>query len=374
LDNAEQLRSAYEWCTGRLANVEIRTEPFPATLEAVDYMRGLNGVKEYPSHYASLDQRRRFTANLVSEIRGEIRTRTTVIAVHQVPGGYVIESVPESSRTHQFDFVQAVVVATGRFGGAALENKSFLSPIPTALSRYEFGIRIESPSSIGFLSRLRAADVKRVWRVGGTEIRTFCTCRDGEIWKVNSAGMSAISGRSDGARSGFSNFGLLARFDARLEESHRIWNAIKVGTRRESPVQWEPLASFLGLVTEQGSRINASTRPWFPNQRFLRGNLRTALGNELHTILTHAVRDLLKWSPDLENEETVCLFPALEGIGCYPELDMSLRISSHRVWCAGDVVGRFRGLIPSLVSGYYAGMSLAEMQQEHASISEATLV
>ncbi|MCK7475342.1 MAG: hypothetical protein MZV49_21815 [Rhodopseudomonas palustris] len=106
------------------------------------------------------------------------------------------------------------MLATGRFGGTALEQ--LLGPPRIALQeqRYEIGIRIEHPNGRGFLGQLKDNDVKLILDGDGLQIRTFCTCRDGEVWHIPYPEGSALSGRSDGPRSGFSNFGLLPRFQA----------------------------------------------------------------------------------------------------------------------------------------------------------------
>ena len=43
------------------------------------------------------------------------------------------------------------------------------------------------------------------------EIRTFCTCRNGEVVLGRSGDLAAFSGRADGAATGRSNVGLVVR-------------------------------------------------------------------------------------------------------------------------------------------------------------------
>ena len=69
--------------------------------------------------------------------------------------------------------------------------------------------------------------------------------------------------------------------------------------------------------------------------------------------------DLAARYPDLSSSQSVCLFPAIEGCGHYPHLDGFLRTNIRRVRCAGDMAGRFRGLVPAIVSGHYAGSQAA---------------
>ncbi|NNC73015.1 MAG: hypothetical protein HKN78_09090 [Sphingomonadaceae bacterium] len=80
----------------------------------------------------------------------------------------------------------------------------------------------------------------------------------------------------------------------------------------------------------------------------------------MRDIIRSAIETLIARYPDMDSPETICLFPAIEGTGCYPGTDLDLRIGDELIWCCGDVVGRFRGLVPALVSGHYAGLAVAD--------------
>ena len=55
------------------------------------------------------------------------------------------------------------------------------------------------------------ADGKLRFLESDCEIRTVCTCRDGEVVLGEAHGLSAWSGRADGAPTGRSNVGLVVR-------------------------------------------------------------------------------------------------------------------------------------------------------------------
>jgi hypothetical protein len=348
LGDRRMLRIAYDWCVDRLTVAGISTEPFPPDTSTTAQT---SKMKRYPSHYASLERRLALIERLAAAAPS-VRTESPVTTLaSDDDGGYVLETDTRGSVE-----ASAIVLTTGRFGPLGLAAAANGARFPLTPLRYELGIRIESPRTQGFAGELSIPDVKRIWNVDGIEVRTFCTCRRGEIWGLPAAGLFPLSGRADGRPTEFSNFGLLARFAAdAFESGARVWAALESALRRRRAT-YEPLEAFLGGI---GAWPSAGERPWFPRDAFEPGSIRAIVGDRFHASLTTAVLDLLDWSPSLRHPATVCLFPAIEGIGLYPLVDASLRVPRHRVWCAGDVVGRFRGLVPALVSGYYAGACAA---------------
>ncbi|MFZ1342737.1 hypothetical protein [Thiothrix eikelboomii] len=49
------------------------------------------------------------------------------------------------------------------------------------------------------------------------------------------------------------------------------------------------------------------------------------------------------------------IFPSIEDVGDYLDVDNDLKVIGENIWVAGDSNGSFRGLIPAFISGYYAG-------------------
>ena len=134
----------------------------------------------------------------------------------QVNGGFHIEPFSD------------LVIATGRFGGTALEQLISTPQVALQEQRYELGIRLEHPNGKGFLGKIKHSDVKLILDRDGLQTRTFCTCRNGEVWHIPYQAGSALSGRSDGPRTGYSNFGLLPRFaGARRDQGRAIWRHFK---------------------------------------------------------------------------------------------------------------------------------------------------
>lgn len=361
LSDGARLKDSYGWCRDRLDAVGIPAEPFPELAPAGTPVAATpEGVKGYPSYYASLDQRRELVERLVAGVAGDVVTGAAVHRLTPVGPRYEVGFQVAGTSGERTTTVDAVVLASGRLGGLDLVERRLQSGLALGAQRYDIGIRIEAPSDTGFLSRMRAPDVKRIWTCGSTEVRTFCTCRDGEVWNIPFWGLSAVSGRSDGPSTGWSNFGLLARFDgAHQAQGDAVFRGVRRRRQTSGAAVFEGLAAFLGLPSA-GPVPDVAERPWRPAARFRPGSVREALGDELADILTTAVRELLEWSPDLLGPRTVCIAPAIEGTGQYPRVDGDLRVDGEAVWCAGDVVGRFRGLVPALISGHYAGAAAAD--------------
>ncbi|WP_298966700.1 NAD(P)-binding protein [uncultured Roseibium sp.] len=359
LDRKDRLENAFTDIETLLREVGI---PIPTR----EFLSPLNGgavsdcmhSKVYPSSYGSLEQREILTARMIQGFEYKIRTETRVSKIEMCQAGYRISFETPSARQQQENF-NAVVLATGRFGPSEFPGLMG-NQISTTEQRYEFGIRIEHKNGVGFLSRVKRPDVKLILNTAGCEVRTFCTCRDGEVWRIPYGKAAALSGRSDGPPSGYSNFGLLARFtDDRLERGRDIWATLQSSIDQDTPALWQPLSEFLKQVT--ASKLNDQTngsRPWFPKEKFMRGDIANQLPPELYRILCEGIRVLVDQFPDIASDDTICLFPAVEGVGHFPASDATLESKRGNIWFCGDIVGRFRGLVPALVSGAYVGRAI----------------
>lgn len=364
LENPARLHQAYGAIQSQLTQVGISAPPL--TDEVVPGFSGEDESmvsKPYLSTYGSLEQRNALIAAMSHEFRGRIRADTRVESILPSPAGYLVRSHGADGTIVEDAFDQ-LAIATGRFGPQALPD---MLPAPEMTDlRYEFGIRIEHPNGIGFLEVVKRPDVKYILDATEAEVRTFCTCRDGEVWMIPYGNVAALSGRSDGPPSGYSNFGLLARFTGdNLEKGRQIWAELRHQLGDDMPATWQPLAEFLGGASApNGADPEQARRPWFPQQQFRRGDVAAQLPSELYRILAESARKIIQRFPDMATPEAICLFPAVEGVGAFPVIDAGLRDDCGRIWYCGDVVGRFRGLVPALVSGYYVGTAIAAHLRE----------
>jgi uncharacterized protein len=360
LENRSRLHEAYGAIERQLTEVGI-SAPSLSEEEGSGFLDAGQPMvsKAYLSTYGSLAQRNALIASMIREFGDRILANRRVEAIVSSAAGYVVRSRGADGSVGEEAFSH-IAIATGRFGPQALSDM-LSAPVAMTDLRYEFGIRIEHPNGVGFLNAVKRPDVKYILDALHTEVRTFCTCRNGEVWMIPYGGVAALSGRSDGPPSGYSNFGLLARFTGdNLEKGRQIWADLKSRLGDEAPARWQPLTEFLdGPSGSFRIEPEPSRRPWFPQQQFHRGDIAAVLQPELYRILAESVRMLVTRFPDMATPETICLFPAVEGVGAFPTNDAGLRDHSGRIWYCGDVVGRFRGLIPALVSGHYVGAAIA---------------
>lgn len=365
LENRPRLHEAYSAIERQLNQVGIPAPPLTSD-EAPGFGDQGDGMvaKPYLSTYGSLEQRNALIAAMSREFRDSIRANTRVESIRPSPSAFLVRSRSSDGIVRE-DAFDHLAIATGRFGPQALPD---MLPAPgMADLRYEFGIRIEHPNGVGFLEAVKRPDVKYILDAAQTEVRTFCTCRDGEVWMIPYGNMAALSGRSDGPPSGYSNFGLLARFTGdNLHKGRQIWSELQRQLGGDTFAAWQPLGEFLGGLSKE-SRLDPqpARRPWFPQQQFRRGDVAARLPSELYRILAESLRMIIDRFPDMAAPEAVCLFPAVEGVGAFPTVDAGLRDHSERIWYCGDVVGRFRGLVPALVSGYYVGTAIAARLREN---------
>ncbi|MGN6109749.1 MAG: NAD(P)-binding protein [Kofleriaceae bacterium] len=352
LSDQSRLRRAYDWCCAQLNSVGIGSAEFP-DVRAHGFQFDGEAVKEYPSFYGTLPARRGLIAKLRDHVGGQIVTRAAVIGIERasdVAGFHV--RLARGAETWSTT-ASEVIFAMGRLG--PLQEKLRASRLLRLRPlRYELGIRVEAPHERTFLARHKAADVKRLARVRGFEFRTFCTCRRGEVWNIPYGEYAAISGRSDGPPTAYSNFGFLVRFEGeQLATGRAAWEHVQALLRGRRTAMYQPLREFLGKPTES---VSLDDRPWFPRHVFEPGDVHGSLGPLLGPLLREGLQGLLEWSPELDDPRTMCLFPVVEGVGEFPDTNGDLEISEG-LRCAGDLVGRIRGIVPSLVSGYYAGLA-----------------
>lgn len=366
LDNRARLASAYGSVVRMLNAAGIAAPSFPTTAHTGDANGHALRHKSYASQYGSLAQRRDLTRALAgSDDAASVHSFCRVERITRLRDGFDVQYRDARRGIVITERFAEIVLATGRFGGAALESRMDCD-LAVSDQRYEVGIRIEHRNEVGFLPKIKNNDVKLISHHDGVEVRTFCTCRHGEVWHIPYEGVSALSGRSDGPHTDYSNFGLLPRFTASTRGQGRaVWQHFHTMFADSRTALWQPLGEFISDMPVRVDGTTLSGRPWHPRDAFVRGRINDHIHGHLRHILVEAISALLVQYPDMNSPDTVCLFPAIEGAGVFPDTDGELR-ARDGIWCCGDVVGRFRGLVPALVSGQYVGRAIAEQRIDHA--------
>ena len=351
------LPRAYNWVSDRLKECKIPTEDFPKN-QNKRILSGELEQKEYPSHYSDLKTRFDLIHKLSKSIEYHIISESLIYDIDMIDNRFVCHIYNKNYQKNDTIIANKLVLANGK---SSLYGANFLLkrlPLEVSARRFEFGIRIEVPDNAKLFGDYEGKDVKLIWKSDDREARTFCTCRRGEIWNVANQAFSSLSGRADGVQTNFSNFGLLVRYVGRnLSQGHQIWERLVRKALCDKHVSVETLHSL--LFGSPNEAIDIAKRPWFPKSDYRFESISERAGHLLARHIKVALAELLKAAPELDHKDTVCLFPAIEGIGSYPAFDSGLRLGEANIWCCGDASGDFRGIIPALVSGYAAGLSLA---------------
>lgn len=313
LPDREALAGAFE-ATATLLRAHGVETTSPAHAPSDPPEMGRWREKRYPSRYVPFAER----LAMIDELWHACPDRFPDARVVDVElAGEIRLHVDRLGRCEEIQ-TRDLVIATGRWSPRSLRPVLEKLGATYAFRRDEIGVRIEAPAAHPLFARLPGVDGKLVLRDGDLELRTFCTCRDGEVVLGHADGLRAFSGRADGPATGRSNVGLVVR--------GALGDAIDRGSAAE-PVQLA-LTAWLAAGPELLSPV---------------------FGSIGAAALWRAIGRLREWAPEL-TEATVHA-PVIEGVGAYP-VDDALSLAPH-VWIAGDACGRFRGIVASMVSGRY---------------------
>jgi hypothetical protein len=350
------LDSAYRWLSVVLRSAGIAVEPLP-TKEEIEHLppRALREGKNYQSHYGTLEKRISLIQTLEEDLSDRLLLATEVTSIDGEPQNYWLCCTSKGKDVTIGPF-NAIIVATGKFGTDLLLNSPKII-VPALPLRYEFGIRLDLDRKASFFKDSNCADIKKFWNVGPLHFRTFCTCLNGEVWAIPSMVGWTLSGRSDGITTTHSNLGFLVRYaGSAIERGQSIWSTLKERLKKQQFIIWQPMREMFQL--DNRSNGFYTEPPWFPSGLYRRGLICEAAGDMLFGDLLVGLKQLLSWSDDLI--DATCLFPSIEGLGEYPNVDASFKIPIHSIWACGDVLGQIRGIVPAFINGFYVGSKVAD--------------
>lgn len=300
-------------------------------------------LKEYPSFYVGLEERKRMIQKFVDRIpEGKIlyETEFSGIMFRHDDTTLCCHIFDLKTQEHSEIMTENVVFANGRFGPLDIQyfqesksNKDHLVPsrMPKIFKRFEYGMRVCFPSNA--ISKT-LTDPKYIKQEPWGEIRTFCWCEKGEVTCTNFNQICSYSGRSDCPPTGIDNFGFNIRIKERMPQStvHEILTSTPVFHTKN--------------LSEVSKRYGQ-----FENK------------------IEDAFRAFMQFYPDFrelyEQNQLSFVGPTFEGVGEYLDIDnitlqarTSVRYCSAKVYCLGDCTGILRGIIPSMLSGYYLALRL----------------
>jgi uncharacterized protein len=317
LPDREVLAAAFAATAALLARYGVAAGELPAA-PAPPLAAGTWHEKHYPALYVPFAERQACIAELWAAC-GERWTLARVLDAERVDHQCVLVIERAGETLHVA--ARHVVVATGRWSPRWIRSWLGKLDVLFAFQRTELGVRLEASTTHPLFARLPGVDGKLVWRDATSEIRTFCTCRDGEVVLGRAHGMAAYSGRADGPPTGRSNVGLVVRI-----------------TDRELNPPLDRLAPATFALADWLAGGAAFLAP--------------QLGELAAQALQHALERLRAWEPRVATGDVRAYAPVIEGVGDYPADDGRLALAPG-VWICGDACGRFRGIVASMVSGRY---------------------
>ena len=353
LADRESLAAGYAWLARAIGPFEVSAPPFPdrasANSESADQGQDELFVKGYPSFHMPYERRVALTRSLASPVRDSLVTDTDIKAIRFDPGTNRCVCTASTPAQSQFTrlTVRSVIFAGGRFG--PVRWGTVFSDAATVYRRLEVGLRIQQAATDFFLKDdprldpkvlLRSSDPRYTWR-------TFCCCREGELMVTRCRGLTSVSGRGVGSKSGQSNIGFHVRISDEIMGTELWPDVLRTLRRLPQPApRLELLSQFL-----------AATVPDGPTEKSEQAEI---LGPRIAQLVAEGLVLLRRKYPSLHDTNACVIAPALEGVSFYPDVSAHLRCGSLPLWVAGDATGLFRGLSAAMVSGYYAGIQASD--------------
>jgi hypothetical protein len=329
LPHEEALARAFGGTASLLGRFGVVGAPFPDLGErVVDPRPGAWQQKLYLSEYVPLERRLACIEALWSAAPARW-PRARVVGAGR-SGAEIVLDVERAEGRIELR-TRRLVVATGRW--SPRWTRPWLEALGArfAYRRVEIGVRLETDAAASIFAALPGVDGKLrfVDPASPFEVRTFCTCREGEVILAEASGLRAYSGRAEGPRTRRSNFGLLVRtHDERLgRELERHVYAARPRVTTLATLRGRGEADLVADFGETGGRL-----------------------------LSVALESLVDFHPALARDEVTVYSPCIEGVGDYPVHDGALG-AAPGVQIAGDATGRFRGIVASLVSGRYCALT-----------------
>lgn len=319
--SSEDIERAYKQFQTFLSDFDITIDDFSANWPL--QQNSEDGMKNYPSKILSAVQRMNIVFKLCETIgRDHLLTETEVTRISKVKGNYHLFI---SSKNGKKELIaKSIVIAGGKHSYYKLSPK--MTGITLTKKQYlvEIGVRIECPNSDFDYYDYDQPDVKLIeTHDSQTSIRTFCCCRDGVVLESVSYGMMSLNGSSnDLEKTGFSNIGILVRFEGK--------NNIALGSKIVKNLE----------QTEKSLKISLRS--------FMKG-ASTLLGEETDSLIREFLNSHF---PRMSASDATLYHPSIEKAGYFSELTKTLQMPNENIWVVGDASGMFRGIMPSFVSGF----------------------
>lgn len=294
----------------------------------------LSAEKKYESLILSKNQRTMIAFKLIQTIGpSNIVANTEIVRLVKKDNIFEVEAISESGKVMYRS--HTVILAGGKHQfDAMFPNMTGVQC--DCYERYEVGFRVECPNDHFDFYDSEQADVKLIEKCGRYEIRTFCCCKSGRVLESNSDGFASHNGSSsDFEKTGNSNIGFIVAIPKEYIDKNRI------GELKNRDSETVPLMDLMERKT-------------------------VVMTEEVDELIRSFIK--AKFPRMAQSSEGLIYSPEFERFGIYPVLENQLQLGRSGIWLAGDSSGKFRGLMPSFVSGVFVADQvdgfLSDFEQE----------
>lgn len=343
LPSTNILHRAFSWLHTLIADFVETPPEFPDLTFSDEWYQPTQSQtfvqKQYPAIVLSDKQRELLLRRLVGSIEHRILSGFSVVAVARDPTGFSVQLRETSGRKRQQRIrAQQIIYCGGRFG--AIDFLKLFPHVPSGFVRFEYGIRIEQRAHQFCIKAFESNDTKLILASEDRtcEWRTFCECREGRVVLCQHGDIRAYSGLSGDGSTG-ANTGFMTRI-------------MSADAYKECKAEAERILE--GHVKTEKLHFSDFVR-------------RLSTGDVFGPLLDGRLKNGLdKFASQFEIGDATVYSPCIEGTGFYPWTTAHLETAIPGVYLAGDCVGRFRGLLPAFLSGFYVGerASLGQFESE----------
>ena len=335
LPDENRLLKAYKWFHNLISDYDDNFPDFPKRFFEIgdeNYTKIAENIfsKEYFSYVMDDDQRKELLKRLITPLSHKILAKRKITKIEPIDQGYLVEVDSKENIVNKVTHytTKQIIFCGGRHGPLTL--KKLLPKLNFNFKRFEFGIRLEQHSNDFFVKNWPTIDTKLILKSVDKRVewRTFCCCRKGSVLKGQLNSNITYSGSST-TNTDYSNIGFNTRINDQELYNDLQSEAINL-IEGSVPHFHESVEEF--IATENGSRF----------------------GLKLDDLLKNGLKKLSK-QYDITNSKVYG--PCLEGVALYPWLSTNLETRFSNLFVAGDSTGLSRGLLSSVLSGYYAAKS-----------------
>lgn len=328
--NSSKLKESYEYLYNVFDDININ---LPVFENEWTFYHETYSESQFNKNYSSIllnNFMRTRVLNLFYETNlRNIVTNCCVIKIEKTKTFYSV--LTENNKIY---YCNQIILACGKFGNSIFKKIDFMKT-NSSFNKIEMGIRVESTSDAFIPYKSLTMDYKKIGKIeNNVEFRTFCCCKDGVVLKSEFDNYVSFNGARSQFKTHKSNIGILIRAsDIQSIYYREMENLLK-------------LKSFSFKI---------------PIEKYLHNN-KIYIGKYCDGFLRSKIQKLINMNKT--NSYTFTVYgPEIEYIGKY--VNNNDLILSDNIWIAGDVTGKFRGLIPALISGIYSAKNCVRKSNDN---------